>query len=65
MTTATGLVIACGELFGGGIAPMIAGQLADRYGIDHVLLLPMATTAAAFVLSLFLIETRWSAEHDG
>lgn len=65
MTTATGLVIACGELFGGGIAPMIAGQIADRYGIDHVLLLPMATTAAAFVLSLFLIETRWSAEHDG
>lgn len=65
MTTATGLVIACGELFGGGIAPMIAGQIADRYGIAHVLWLPMATTAAAFVLSLFLIETRWSAEHDG
>lgn len=65
MTTATGLVIACGELFGGGIAPMIAGQLADRYGIAHVLWLPMAATAAAFVLSLFLIETRWSAEHDG
>lgn len=65
MSTATGMVIACGELFGGGIAPMIAGQIADHYGIAHILWLPLATTVAAFVLSLFLIETRWSADHDG
>ena len=63
MTTATGVVIACGELFGGGIAPMIAGQIADHYGIAHILWLPLATTVAAFLLCLFLNETRWSADH--
>lgn len=63
MSTATGVVIACGELFGGGIAPMIAGRMADMYGIAHLLWLPLATTVLAFVLCLFLIETRWSADH--
>ena len=63
MSTATGVVIACGELFGGGIAPMVAGQIADHYGIAHILWLPLATTIVAFLLCLFLIETRWSADH--
>jgi MFS family permease len=63
MSTATGVVIACGELFGGGIAPMIAGRMADMYGIAHLLWLPLATTVLAFVLCLFLIETRWSDDH--
>jgi predicted MFS family arabinose efflux permease len=63
MSTATGVVIACGELFGGGIAPIVAGQIADRYGIAHIFWLPLATTVAAFGLSLFLVETRWSADH--
>lgn len=57
MATATGVVIACGELFGGGIAPVVAGIIADTYGIDNILWLPMAAMAAAIGLSLFLEET--------
>lgn len=63
MATATGVVIACGELFGGGLAPIVAGQVADRFGIDQILWLPLAATGLAFVLTLFLKETRWSANH--
>ena len=58
MATASGVVIAVGELFGGGIAPVIAGQVASAFGIDKLLLFPIATLSLAFVLSLFLIETR-------
>ncbi|MBC2665696.1 MFS transporter [Novosphingobium flavum] len=63
MATATGMVIACGELFGGGLAPIVAGQVADRFGINHILWLPLGAMAAAFVLTLFLRETRWSGNH--
>jgi fucose permease len=58
MATASGVVIAVGELFGGGLAPVIAGQVATAFGIDKLLLLPMATLALGFILSSFLIETR-------
>ncbi len=58
MATASGVVIAVGELFGGGLAPVIAGYTAKSFGIDTLLLLPMATLSLAFVLSLFLVETR-------
>ena len=58
MATATGMVIAVGELLGGGLAPMLAGHFAERYGIDHLLLLPQAAILLGFVLSLLLIETR-------
>jgi predicted MFS family arabinose efflux permease len=33
MATASGLVIAVGELFGGGLAPVIVGHVAQRFGI--------------------------------
>jgi predicted MFS family arabinose efflux permease len=58
MATASGVVIAVGELFGGGLAPMIAGHVATTFGIDKLLLLPIVTLSIAFVLSLFLKETR-------
>ncbi|ATE65460.1 MFS transporter [Rhizorhabdus dicambivorans] len=57
MATASGMVIAVGELLGGGLAPMAAGQFADRFGIAHILWLPLGAIALGFVLSLFLIET--------
>ncbi len=63
MATATGVVIACGELGGGGLAPIIAGQVADRFGIEHILWLPLGAMGVALVLTLFLKETRWSANH--
>jgi len=58
MATASGVVIAIGELFGGGPAPVVAGHVAERFGIDHLLWLSMSAMAAGFLLCLFLRETR-------
>ncbi len=58
MTTASGMVIAVGEIFGGGIAPVIGGIVAVHFGIDHILLLPIAASVIGFILSLALYETR-------
>lgn len=63
MATAAGVVIACGELGGGGLAPIAAGQVADRFGIEHILWLPFAAMLIALVITLFLKETRWSVNH--
>jgi predicted MFS family arabinose efflux permease len=52
MATASGLVIAVGELFGGGLAPVIVGHVAQRVGIEHVLWLPIAAMAVGFLLCL-------------
>ena len=57
MATATGVAIAVGELFGGGVAPVIAGYVAEHFGIHHILDLAIAAMAAGFVNSLFLVET--------
>lgn len=58
MATASGVVIAIGELFGGGIAPVAVGQLAQRVGIEHILWLPCSMMAVGMLLSLFTRETR-------
>lgn len=60
--TASGVVIAVGELFGGGLAPIVAGFAADRIGIEHVLWLPIAATAVALLLCLQIREETWNAE---
>lgn len=56
MATASGLVIAVGELFGGGVAPVVVGNIAQRFGIEHVLWLPIATIAIGFFLCLAIRE---------
>ena len=58
--TASGLVIATGELFGGGIAPVIVGLSAQRFGIDHVLWVPMGALVAALLVGMFFKEARGS-----
>ena len=58
MATASGVVIATGEFFGGGLSPVIGGQVAERFGIDHVLWLPIGAMALGFVLCTMLKETR-------
>jgi predicted MFS family arabinose efflux permease len=58
MATASGVVIAVGELFGGGIAPVAVGQLAQRVGIERILWLPCIMMAVGFLVSLFTRETR-------
>jgi predicted MFS family arabinose efflux permease len=61
MATASGLVIAVGELFGGGLAPVIVGHVAQRFGIEHVLWLPIAVMAAGFLLCLAIKDNRLGA----
>jgi MFS family permease len=58
MATASGVVIATGELLGGGLAPIIAGLVAERFGISHVLWLPIATMAVGIILCFSLQPTR-------
>jgi predicted MFS family arabinose efflux permease len=55
--SAVGVVSGAGEVFGGGIAPIIAGFVADRYGIQHVLYLGLAGCTCAVAVGLFLNET--------
>jgi predicted MFS family arabinose efflux permease len=57
MATASGLVIAVGEFFGGGLAPVVVGQVAQRIGIGRILWLPIVMMAVGFLLSLFTRET--------
>ena len=58
MATASGLVIAVGELFGGGLAPVIVGRVALRFGIEHVLWLPIGVMGAGFLLCLAIKNDR-------
>lgn len=58
MVAATaGLVIGAGEVFGGGIAPIIAGRIADASGIESVFTFTIAGLLVGFVIALFLKET--------
>ena len=58
MVAATaGLVIGAGEVFGGGIAPIIAGRIADASGIESVFTFTIAGLLVGFVVALFLKET--------
>jgi predicted MFS family arabinose efflux permease len=61
MATASGLVIAVGELFGGGLAPVLVGRVAQRFGIEHVLWLPIVVMAVGFLLCLAIKDNRLGA----
>lgn len=60
--TASGVVIAVGELFGGGVAPILAGYAADRIGIEHVLWMPIAAAAVATLLCTQIRESQAQPE---
>jgi hypothetical protein len=51
------LVIGAGEIFGGGVAPAIAGRIAGSSGIEHVFTFVIASLVLGFVIALFLRET--------
>ncbi|KAI3611535.1 hypothetical protein D8I24_0130 (plasmid) [Cupriavidus necator H850] len=57
MTTASGLVVGIGEIFGGGVAPALAGYVAKQYGIEHVLYLALGALMIGFVAAISLKET--------
>ncbi|RUT42401.1 MFS transporter [Pseudomonas sp. PAMC 29040] len=57
VSTATGLVVGIGEVFGGGIAPALAGFIAQNYGIQNTLYLAMGGVIAGLSVASMLKET--------
>ncbi len=54
---AAGIIIGAGEIFGGGVAPYIAGTIAQHYGIQYVPYFALSGLIAGALVSLFLRET--------
>ena len=57
MATATGIVVGIGEIFGGGVAPGIAGYIAKNHGIEHVLNVALVAMAIGLVVVVSIRET--------
>lgn len=57
MSTASGFVIGIGEIFGGGIAPIIAGFVAHHYGIQYIFYLALGGLVVGLLAALSLVET--------
>ncbi len=57
MASASGLVICTGEIFGGGIAPITACGVAERFGIQYILPLAVGGLVVGFFNSCLLKET--------
>ncbi len=57
IASVAGLVIGIGEIFGGGVAPVIAGGIAKNYGIQYTLVFALCGQLAGLLISLFLRET--------
>ena len=52
-----GMVIGAGEVFGGGVAPSIAGGIAQNYGLQYILYFALAGQVLGLLLAFFLRET--------
>lgn len=57
IASVAGIVIGAGEIFGGGIAPSIAGGIAQNYGIQYTLYFALGGQLCGLIISLFLRET--------
>jgi predicted MFS family arabinose efflux permease len=57
ISAAIGIVVGAGEIFGGGVAPYIAGNVADAFGLPSVLNVALIGVALGIVVTLFLRET--------
>lgn len=57
MSTASGIVVGVGELFGGGVAPAVAGYVAKHFGIQYIMHLGLAALVVGFFVSMLLKET--------
>lgn len=58
MASASGVVIAVGEILGGGLVPILVGQFVQRFGIAHLFAPPIATTCLGFLFSFLIRETK-------
>lgn len=57
IASAAGLVIGGAEIFGGGVAPSIAGAIAQHFGIQYTLYLALGGLILGLVVCSFLRET--------
>jgi MFS family permease len=57
VSTATGLVVGIGEVFGGGVAPALAGYIAQHHGIEYTMYLALSGVVVGVVVATFLRET--------
>lgn len=57
VSTATGLVVGIGEVFGGGVAPALAGYIAQHHGIENTLYLALSGAVLGLFVALLLRET--------
>ena len=57
VSSAIGIVVGSGEIFGGGVAPSIAGFIAQHYGIQNVLCLALVGVVLGVLVCLGLRET--------
>jgi MFS family permease len=54
---AMGLVVGAGEIFGGVIAPLAAGRIADAFGLNWPFIIAAAMALMAALVSTALVET--------
>lgn len=57
LSSVAGLVIGAGEIFGGGVAPSVAGGIAQHYGIQYTLWFAMAGQLLGIFIALVFKET--------
>jgi predicted MFS family arabinose efflux permease len=57
VASVAGLVIGAGEVFGGGVAPAIAGRIAQATGIQNTLMFAIGGQILGLILALMLTET--------
>jgi predicted MFS family arabinose efflux permease len=57
VASVAGLVIGAGEIFGGGIAPAIAGRIAQSTGIQNTLMFAIGGQVLGLIFGLLLKET--------
>lgn len=57
VSSAIGIVVGSGEIFGGGVAPAIGGAIAQRYGIENIFWMPLVGVALGALVTIGLNET--------
>jgi len=57
ISSTTGIIVGSGEIFGGGVAPIIAGRVAQSFGIQHTLTMALVALIIGVLVTAFLRET--------
>lgn len=57
VASSIGFVSGAGEIFGGGLAPAVAGFVAQHFGLPSTLTFALGGLVAGAVVSMFLVET--------